>query len=237
MSFLEHLEELRWRILYILIGLLIGTVIAWIFIDFFIEKILLLPANKANLKLQNLKPFGQLFLYLEVALIVGFIISIPNFFYQSWKFVAPALKRNEKKYVFSIVTFTTVCFIAGVIFAYFIMLPLALQFASEFGTQRIENDFAVNEYFSIILSVMIGAGVVFELPMLSFFLSKIGILTPKIMRKFWRHSILIIFVLSAILTPGGDPISQIILAVPLVLLYEISILISRIFSKKKEEIE
>lgn len=237
MSFLEHLEELRWRILFILIGLLVGTVIAWIFIDFFIEKILLVPAIKANIKLQNLKPFGQLFLYLEVALIVGFIISIPNFFYQVWKFIAPALKKNEKKYVFSIVTFTTICFIAGIIFAYFVMLPLALQFASEFGTQRIENDFAVNEYFSIILSVMVGAGVVFELPMLSFFLSKIGILTPKIMRKFWRHSILVIFILSAILTPGGDPVSQILLAVPLILLYEISILVSRIFSKKKEEIE
>ncbi|MBN2571446.1 MAG: twin-arginine translocase subunit TatC [Ignavibacteriales bacterium] len=237
MSFLEHLEELRWRILYIIIGLIIGTIAAWIFIDFFVEKILLLPANKANLKLQNLKPFGQLFLYLEVAMIIGFIISVPNFFYQVWKFVAPALKKNEKKYVFSIVTFTTICFIAGIVFAYFVMLPLTLQFASQFGTERIENNFAVNEYFSIILSVMIGAGVVFELPMLSFFLSKIGILTPKIMRKFWRHSILTIFVMSAVLTPGGDPISQILLAVPLILLYEISILISRIFSKKKEEFE
>ncbi|MBS3945589.1 MAG: twin-arginine translocase subunit TatC, partial [Melioribacter sp.] len=130
------------------------------------------------------------------------------------------------------VIFTTVCFLAGVLFAYFVMLPLTLQFAAQFGSPEIANNFSIDEYFSIILSVIIGAGLVFELPMLSFFLSKIGILTPKIMRKYRRHSIVVILILAAVLTPGTDPVSQILLAIPLVFLYEISILVSKIFQKK-----
>ncbi len=232
LSFLEHLEELRWRVIYALVGIFIGTIAAWIFIDFFIDKILLLPAKTANLRLQNLRPFGQLFIYFQVAIIIGFIISTPNVFYQLWKFISPALKENEKKYITAIVIFTTLCFLLGVIFAYFVMLPLALKFAVQFGSPMIDNNFSIDEYFSIILSVILGAGLVFELPMLSFFLSKIGILTPKIMRKYRRHSIVVILIFAAILTPGTDPVSQVILAIPLVILYEISILVSKIFQKK-----
>lgn len=232
MTFLDHLEELRWRIIYSLIGILIGTIIAWIFIDFFVEQILLLPAKESGLKLQNLKPFGQLFLYFQVAIIIGLILSFPNVVYQIWKFIAPALKQKEKKYIKWIVIFTTFCFISGVIFAYYVMLPLTLKFAAQFGSPTIENNFSIDEYFSIILSVILGAGLVFELPMLSFFLSSIGILTPKFMRKYRRHSIVIIMILAAILTPGTDPVSQLLLAIPLVILYEISILVSKIFQRK-----
>lgn len=232
MTFLEHLEELRWRIIYSIIGVVIGTIIAWIFIDFFIEHVLLIPAKVSGMKLQNLRPFGQLFLYLQVAVIIGLIFSFPNVVYHLWKFIAPALKQNERKYITAIVVFTTLCFISGVIFAYFVMLPLTLQFAVQFGSATIENNFSIDEYLSIILSVILGAGLVFELPMLSFFLSKIGILTPKIMRKYRRHAIVTILILAAILTPGTDPVSQVILAIPLVILYEISILVSKIFQKK-----
>ena len=232
MTFLEHLEELRWRIIYSLIGIVVGTIIAWIFIDFLIDNVLLIPAKHANFKLQNLRPFGQLFIYFQVAIIVGLILSMPNLFYQLWKFIAPALKENERKYITSIVVFTTFCFICGVIFAYFVMLPLTLKFAAQFGTPAIENRFSIDEYFSILLSVILGAGLVFELPMLSFFLSKIGILKPKFMRRYRRHAIITILILAAILTPGTDPVSQVILAVPLVILYEISILVSKISQKK-----
>lgn len=234
MTFLEHLEELRWRIVYSLIGIVLGTIIAWIFIDLLIEHILLVPARKAEMKLQNLRPFGQLFLYLQVAFIAGFVLSIPNFFYQTWKFISPALRENERKYIVWIVIFSTVCFLSGVVFAYFVMLPLTLKFATQFGTEQIANNFAITEYFSIIISVMLGAALVFELPMLSFFLSKLGILTPDIMRKFRRHSIVVIMILAAILTPGADPVAQVLLAIPLVLLYEISIFVSKIFSKRMD---
>jgi len=232
MTFLEHLEELRWRIIYSLIGIVVGTIVAWIFIDFFVDKVLLLPAKEANIKLQNLKPFGQIFLYFEVAIIIGLILSFPNVVYQIWKFISPALKEKEKKYIASIVIFTTFCFVCGVIFAYFVMLPLALKFAAQFGSPSIENNFAINEYFSIVLSVILGAGLVFELPMLSFFLTKIGILNPNFMKKYRRHAIVAIMIIAAVLTPGTDPVSQIILAIPLVFLYEISILVSKIFQKK-----
>lgn len=235
MTFLEHLEEMRWRILYSLIGIILGTIVAWIFIDYLIENILLVPARTAELDLQNLRPFGQLFLYFQVAIIGGFVLSIPNVFYQVWKFIAPALKDSEKKYIVWIVIFSSFCFLAGIVFAYFIMIPLTLKFAAQFGTTEIENNFAINEYFSIIISVMIGAAVVFELPMLSFFLSKIGIINPQIMRRFRRHSIVTIMILAALLTPGADPVAQILLAIPLVLLYEISIFVSKIFSKEIDQ--
>ncbi len=232
MSFLQHLEEFRWRLIYLSIGVLAGTIISWIFIEPLVDYILLVPAKVAGLSLQNLRPFGQLFLFLQVALIAGFVISIPNTFYQLWKFVSPALKKNEKKYITSIVVFSSFSFLAGITFAYFVMLPLTLKFAQEFGTEAIENKFAITEYFSIIISVMLAAGIVFELPMLSFFLSKIGILTPGFMRKYRRHAIVLILFLAAILTPGADPVAQMLLAAPLFLLYEISIFVSK-FSQKK----
>jgi len=232
MTFLEHLEELRWRLIYSIAGVLVGTIVSWIFIDFLVESILLKPAIENNIALQNLKPFGQIFLYFQIAIISGVILSIPNIFYQLWKFIAPALRKNERKYILAIVVFSSICFLLGIFFAYFIMLPLALSFASQFGTTAIKNEFAIDEYMSIIISVMLAAGLVFELPMLSFFLSKLGILTPDFMKKYRRHSLVIIMILAAVLTPGTDPVSQVILAVPLFLLYEISILVSKLSQKK-----
>lgn len=232
MSFLDHLEELRWRLIYSAVGIIGGTIVAWIFVDFLIEAILLKPAMENDLQLQNLRPFGQLFLYVQVAIIGGIVLSIPNLFFQLWKFISPALRKKERKYIVSIVVFSSFCFIAGILFAYFVMLPLTFGFAAQFGTESIKNEFAIDEYMSIIISVMLAAGLVFELPMLSFFLSKLGILTPRLMRKYRKHSIVLILIFAAFLTPGGDPVSQLVLGVPLVLLYEISILISKLSQRK-----
>ena len=232
MTFLEHLEELRWRIIYSLIGLAVGTIICWIFVDFLVDEILLLPAKHAGVQLQNLKPFGQLMLFFEVAIVGGVILSLPNIFYQFWKFIAPALKKKERKYISVIVAFSTLCFLLGVVFAYFVMLPLSLKFAAQFGSAEIKNVFAIDEYMSIIISIMLGSGLVFELPMISFFLTKVGILKPSFMKKYRRHAIVVIFIAAAFLTPGTDPVSQLILAAPLVLLYEISIIISKLAMKK-----
>lgn len=232
MTFLEHLEELRWRIIFSLIGLVIGTIICLIFVDFLVDAILLRPARNSGVKLQNLKPFGQLFLYFQVAMIGGVILSLPNIFYQLWKFIAPALKKNERKYIWWIVIFTTLCFLIGIVFAYFVMLPFTLKFAATFGSVSIVNQFAIDEYMNIIISVMLGAGLVFELPMISFFLTKLGILKPQFMQKYRRHAIVFIMIAAAFLTPGTDPVSQIVLAIPLLLLYEISILISKLAVRK-----
>ncbi len=231
MTFLEHLEELRWRLIYAIIGVFVGTIIAWIFIDQLVNIILLKPARDAGAVLQNLKPFGQIFLYIQVAVIVGILLSLPNIFYQLWKFIAPALKKTEKKYVLGVVVFSSLCFLLGIVFAYFVLLPLAMQFVASFGTEAIKNNFAINEYMSIIISIMLGAGLVFEMPMLSFFLTKLGILTPAIMRKYRKYGLVTILIFAAFLTPP-DPVSQILLAIPLVLLYEISIFISKISLRK-----
>ncbi|GAB4296875.1 MAG: twin-arginine translocase subunit TatC [Ignavibacteriaceae bacterium] len=233
MTFLEHLEELRWRIIYSLIGMVAGGIVCWIFIDQLVDLVLLKPARDTGAVLQNLRPFGQLFLFIQIALIGGIILSLPNLFYQLWKFISPALRRNEKKYIMAIVFFSSLCFLSGIVFAYFVMLPLTLKVAVQFGSEAIKNEFAIDEYMNIIISVMLASGFVFELPMISFFLSKLGILTPNFMRKYRRHAIVIILVLAAFLTPGADPVAQLLLGVPLVILYELSIFISKVSYKNK----
>ena len=237
MTFLEHLEDLRWRIIFSVLGLVVGSVICWIFVDQLINIILLKPARDNGITLQNLKPFGQLFLFVQIAIMGGVILSLPNLFYQFWKFIASALRKSERKYISLIVIFSSLCFIAGILFAYYAMLPLVLSFAAQFGSEQIVNEFAIDEYLSIIISIMLAAGVIFELPMVSFFLTKLGILSPIYMRKYRKHSIVIILVVAAFLTPGTDPVSQIVLAVPLVLLYEISIFISKLSQRKKENFD
>ena len=232
MGFLEHLDELRKALVKSIYALIAGTVISFFFVDFFVDKIIMLPARMSHIKIQNLRPFGQLILYFQVALIGGLILSLPVIIYQVWNFVAPALHQNEKTNVKKVVFFTTLCFLLGLLFGYLIMIPITLKFAASFGSTVIDNNFALDEYVSIIINIIIAAGLVFELPVLSFFFTKIGILTPKIMTKYWRHSIIVIMILAAILSPGTDPVSQVVLAVPLILLYEISILVSK-FSQRK----
>jgi sec-independent protein translocase protein TatC len=236
MGFLEHLEELRWRLIKAVIGVVAGGIIAGIFIDYIMNDFLLAPAKQTTppLELINLKPYGQIVLYMEVILVCGIIFSIPNLFYQLWKFIEPGLMPRERKYISWIVIFSSLCFLGGISFAYFVMLPTALKFFAAFGTQAITNNIAVDEYFSFVISVMLAAGVVFELPMISFFLSKLGILTPKFMRKYRKHAVIIILLLAGILTPSPDITSQLLLGIPLLILYEISIIISKLSQPKRD---
>ncbi|MCB2203554.1 twin-arginine translocase subunit TatC [bacterium] len=232
MTFLDHLEELRWRIIYSMIGIVVGAVGLWFFIDPLMEEVLLKPAMQFGMELQNLRPFGQVFLYMQVAIFGGIIVSIPNTIYQIWKFIAPGLYPHERKYITLIVVFTSLCFLIGVVFAYMFILPAALQFFENFGTTDIQNIISIEYYFEFILMLMIGAGAIFELPMLSFFLSRLGIVTPKLMRKYWRHAMVVSFFVAALLSPGPDPFSMLLMAIPLVFLYEVSILISKLSQKK-----
>ena len=246
MPFLGHLEELRWRIIWMVLGIVAGAIICGVTIDWLINRVLLQPIISINhnlqpgqqpIHLQNLKPFGQVFLYMQVALVGGIILSLPNVFLQLWRFISPGLLPKERKYISWIVFFSTFCFLAGVVFSYYVMLPAALTFFAGFGTIEIENNIAINEYMSFVISMILGAGIVFELPMVSWFLSKLGILTPAFMRHYRRHAIVVILFLAAILTPGTDPVSQILLAIPLLLLYELSIGISAIAWRKKKSTE
>lgn len=236
MSFLDHLEELRWRIIKALSGIIIGSIVTAFFIDWIVSNILFAPAKNTvpPLTIINLKPYGQFLLYMEVIIIGGAVLSVPNIIYQFWRFIEPALKPNERKYIVSIVLFTTVCFLSGVVFSYYLLLPAALGFFAGFGTTVIENNIAASEYLSFVISMVLASGLVFELPMASFFLSKIGILKPSFMRKYRRHAVIGILLIAAIVTPGPDITSQVMLGIPLFILYEISILICK-YSQRKEK--
>ena len=247
MSFIDHLEELRMRILKGLIGIAIGVIIAFIFSDFIIKNVLLGPVSKdfivykwlgidaIDITLQSRKLPGQFFTFWGTLFMVGIIMGAPLFFHQIWKFVTPALESTEKHKTQFVVFFISFLFLVGVSFGYFILTPFALQFFTHFQiSDLVRNDFDINEYFSSLTMWVLSTGIIFQLPMVSYFLSRIGLLTPEFMRSYRRHAIVIFFILGAFLTPP-DPISQVMVAVPLILLYEISIGISGYANKKRNK--
>lgn len=234
MSFLDHLEELRSRIIKGVLGIVVGCMVSGYFIDIIMNEVMLRPAVLYGIKLQNLRPFGQPFLYFKVVFAAGLIMSMPFLLYQLWKFIEPGLYESERKWARSITFFTTFCFLAGVAFSYLVMIPGMLKFSAGFGSATIENIIDVNEYFGFVSTTILGAGLVFELPMITFVLARLGILTAATMRKYRRHSIIFNLVVAAVLTPSPDPFNQLIFAAPLFILYEISILVAQ-FSLKKLE--
>lgn len=233
MSFFDHLEELRWRIIKGLSALILASIACAFFSDFLVQDLLLGPLRAAHLKVQVLTPYGIMVLYMEVILFAGLILSTPVILYQLWKFIAPGLMPNERQYVWWIVFFTSFCFLAGIVFGYFILVPTALTFFAGFGTQNIDLNIAADRYVSFIMSLVVGAGLVFELPMISYFLTKLGFLTPAFMRHYRRHAIVVILIIAAIVTPTPDVVTQSLLAAPMFVLYEISILVSK-FAQKKD---
>jgi len=239
MSFLEHLEELRWRLIKGLGGLAAGMIIAVFFSDFLVNKVMLGPTradfivyqilgiDAIDLTLQSRKLPGQFFTYWGTLILMGSIIGSPVLFYQLWAFVEPALESAEKWKSRLHSLFITSFFIAGVCFGYFVLVPFALQFFSQFQiSDVIHNDFDINEYFSSLSMWVISCGIIFQLPVVSYFLSKFGLLSPEFLRKYRRHSIVACFIMSAFLTPP-DPVSQVIVGVPLIFLYQLSIRVSK----------
>lgn len=237
MGFFDHLEEFRNRLIWASLSVVGGCIVAGIFIQDIISFVLLRPAVIYGLKLQNLKPFGQPMLYFKIILIVGIIIAFPFILYQLWRFIAPGLYVKERKWARHITFYTTLCFMSGVAFSYFVMIPSMLKFAASFGSKDIVNNIDVNEYLSFISMIVLAAGLLFEMPMVVFVLSRFGMLTPAFLRKYRRHSIVVILVLAAVITPTPDPVSQLIFASPLFVLYEISILISKFAAAKHQRIK
>ena len=234
MPFLDHLEEFRWRILKGLGSVLLVTVVTFPFTGILLD-FLTLPNDRLSepAKLIFLKPTGMLMVRMEVALAVGIIVSLPIIFYQFWQFVAPGLLPKEKKYFFPALLFTTFCFLCGTAFAYFILIPTVLPFLFAMGTETIEATINITEYMSFVLRLIIVAGMIFELPVLSFFLSRTGLVTPQFLKKYRRYGIVLVFIFSAIVTPP-DPMSQMLMAFPLLFLYQISIWISILGYRKKK---
>ncbi len=234
--FLTHLEELRKRLIVCAIAIGIGFVISYIFSKQLFSFLILpltkvLPAD-SHLIFTNLP---EMFIaYIKVALIAGIILAIPVIFYELWMFLAPALYRREKGYVIPFVLFSTILFLVGALFGYFVVFPYGFKFFIGFATEDIQALPSVKQYFSFTIRLLLVFGLVFELPVVVFFMTKIGLITPDSMKKFRKFAILSSFILSAILTPP-DVATQIMMALPIIILYELSILISKgIYRKKKE---
>lgn len=233
MGFLDHLDELRRRIISGLAGIVVASIGVSFFINEIVERILLRPAIEAGLRLQNLRPFGQAFLYFKLIFICGFIIGFPWVLWNLWRFVAPGLYEHERRWARQITVWTSICFLAGIAFAYFGMIPSMMAFARSFGSAQIENIIDVNEYLGFFATVILASGLIFELPMIMYVLARAGIVTPQFLSTYRRHAIIVILIIAAVLTPTPDPINQLFFATPLYILYELSIVISKFAVKRR----
>lgn len=237
MSFLDHLEELRWRLIKALAGVIVGVIICAIFSDWIVNEVLLRPMRQTTppLKAINVVPYGQITFYMMVVLVGGLIMSTPWLLYQIWKFVEPGLFPKERRYISGIVGFTSLCFLSGVAFAYFIFLPFMMQFFATFGSPVIENMIAITDYMSFVLTMILLCGLVFELPMISYFLARFGIVTPAFMRHYRRHAIVAILIIAAVVTPTTDPLTMSVFSLPMIVLYEISIFVAAAAKRKRDQ--
>jgi sec-independent protein translocase protein TatC len=259
MSFLEHLEELRWHIIRSALAVVIFAVIAFILKDFIFNTVILNPRtpgfwtnrmfaqladyvgtdalriNQQPLELISIKIAGQFMTHIWVSIIAGFIIASPVVFYEFWRFIKPALYDNEKQYASGAVFFTSILFLMGVLFGYFLIVPLSVHFLGTYNVSgEVTNQINLKSYIGSVTSISLAAGVVFLIPIFSFFLSKVGLLTPQFMKTYRKHAYVVMLLLSAIITPP-DIFSQIMVCFPLVFLYEIGIFISRRVVKKREK--
>lgn len=232
MPFLDHLEELRWHLLKGLAAVVIGAIFCGVFANEILH-VLTRPVRlmESPPLLQTLKPMGMFLVKLEIALVGGAVLALPLLIYQLWQFVAPGLFASERRFVTFVIGSSTVCFALGAALAYGVVIPLAMAFFVGTTTDTgVVAQFDIGMYIGFVLRLLVAFGIVFELPVLTFFLAKMGLATAERMRNGRRYAILIGVVLAAILTPP-DPISQVLMAIPMVLLYEVSIWVARVANR------
>jgi sec-independent protein translocase protein TatC len=226
MPLMDHLRELRTRLIRASIALFVTTAAS-----FFVAKevfvILMVPLGN-NATLQALKPTESLGNYMKVALLCGMILAMPVIVYQIGRFLAPGLTKKERRYIFLLVPGATLCFVTGVAFAYFIMLPAAIPFLQGFLSDIIKQDWAVGEYLSFVTSLLLWIGVSFELPLFVFFLAKLGLIDAQTLAKNRKYAIVIIAIVAAVITPTVDPLNMALVMGPLIVLYEIGVLLAKI---------
>ena len=189
---------------------------------------------KFPMDLQVLKVQGMFMIKWGIALVGGIVLAIPVLTFQIWQFVSPGLYMKERRYVAPLIIFTYLSFLIGLTFAYTVIIPFSLDFFTSVGIEEIENNFSINYYFNFITWLMMGSGLIFELPVLVFILSIFGLLTPAFMKHYRRHALVVILVISAFITPP-DPVSLILMSIPLMLLYEISIGVSWLVNRSKSD--
>ena len=236
MSILGHLNELRRRLFRIVIIVVLGFV-AFYGVSEPLYAFLSAPLQACmpeGSKLIYTSPQGAFFTYMKVALVASLFGTSPFSFYQLWAFIAPGLYREEKRAVLPLAFFSSIFFLAGAAFCFFLVFPIAFQFFMGFATDTIVPMISVEEYLSFALKLLLAFGLVFEMPLFAYFLSRFGILTPDFMRRSRRYAILVIFIVAAILTPP-DVFSQCLMAIPMLLLYEVSIYVSAMAYRKKED--
>lgn len=233
LSVLGHLDELRKRLIRSVIAVAIATLIAFIFAKQ-IFYFLILPAEGINLiYIEMTEMVGT---YMKVCLAAGLVVTMPYITYQGLMFISPALKRSEKKYIYLALPWIGLMFIAGVAFGYFILLPPATKFLITFGSDIATPQIKIGNYIGLITRLLLAIGFVFEMPVITTFLSRIGVIKPKWLSDKRKIAVIFSFILAAIITPTFDPINQILVAIPMVVLYELSILLSRLVYKKKVDV-
>jgi sec-independent protein translocase protein TatC len=237
MSFLDHLEELRWRILKAIIAVVVGAIACFAFSGYILD-FLTLPVLRIEPqpKLIFLSPTGMFFVRITLSLVCGFILALPVIVYQIYAFIVPGLYAHERKHVVPLIVLTFFCFLVGSAFAYFLIIPFGLKFLLGLATPDIEPTLDIGRYIGFVTRIMLAFGLVFELPVLSMFLTRIGLLTPRFLRRIRRYAVVVIAVVAALLTPP-DVFTQVMMILPLVILYEISIWISALIYRKKKERE
>jgi sec-independent protein translocase protein TatC len=261
MTFIEHLEALRWHLIRAIVAILVFMIGAWFAMGFIFNKIILAPSrtdfwtyrmmckigdaigweglcvNEMNFSLMSREVSGQFMMALTSSAIIGLLFAFPYIFWEIWRFIKPGLKITEKKASRGAVFFVTLLFFLGVMFGYYIVAPFAINFLVNFQIDpSIENQFDIGSYIGVLATLTLACGVTFQLPMAMFVLTKVGVVTPTFLRTYRKHAIVVLLIVAAIITPSPDMISQILVAIPLYILYEISIVVStREFNRMEKE--
>jgi len=251
MGFLDHLEVLRWHLIRSFMAIIIFAIVAFVFQDYIFDNIILAPKspnfftnsvlcrfgsyinapslciNSLPFQIINIKMAGQFSTSIMVSVVVGFVVAFPFVFWEIWRFIKPALYSDEKKHARGAVFVSSALFMMGVLFGYYIIIPLTIHFFGSYNVStQVVNQINLDSYISTFTSVILAAGIIFELPIIIYFLSKAGLITPEFLKKYRKHSLVIILLLAAIITPP-DVFSQILVSLPLIILYEVGIVISR----------
>jgi len=233
MSFLDHLEELRKRIIHSLIAVGIALVVCWSFADpLFV--IISKPILDNGVQLNMTKPTEGFNLELKLALLAAIFLAAPFILAQVWLFIAPGLYKHERRYALPFIIFSTLLFVAGGLFGYFIAFPFALQFLIEWGrNMKLTTIISATEYFDLFIMIELGLGVIFEIPALIFVLARMGLVTGGFLLRHTRYAILIAFIVAAVITPTTDIPNMMMMAVPMILLYMLGVGVAYVFGKKR----
>ncbi|MBU2938425.1 twin-arginine translocase subunit TatC [Lacinutrix sp. C3R15] len=259
MSFLDHLEDLRWHLVRICIAIVLCAIVAFLFKSFIFDVIILGPKDMAfptyrwlcsvseligiedssfcgesfPFQIQSRTLAGQFSAHLWTSIYAGFIISFPYTLYQLWAFISPGMHENERKHSSGFIIISSFLFFLGVLFGYYIVTPLSINFLGTYSvSQEVHNDFDLSSYIGLVRATVIASGLIFELPIIIYFLTKVGLVTPEFLKKYRKYALVIVLILSAIITPP-DIASQIIVAIPILILYQVSIYISKIVVKRE----